>query len=153
MGYNFLVEIGGLIAGGFSEVSGLESEIEVQEYREGGVNGFVHQFPTQVTYPNLVLTQGLTNVDLLWNWYSATAQGIVTLLNGSVLLLDRQRLPVMWWNFRDAYPVKWIGPQFNASNTTEVAVTQLELVHRGITKPLASQLLGAVGGAGIIPGL
>jgi phage tail-like protein len=41
----------------------------------------------------------------------------------------------MLWNFKNAYPVKWIGPQFNASNATAVAVEKLELVHQGIDKP------------------
>ena len=45
--FNFAVEIEGLLVGGFTEVSGLESEIEVEEYREGGVNGFVHKLPGQ----------------------------------------------------------------------------------------------------------
>ena len=45
MGYNFLVEIGGVVIGGFSEVSGLSSEIELESYQEGGLNGFVLKFP------------------------------------------------------------------------------------------------------------
>ena len=44
-GFNFLIEIEGLLTGGFSEVTGLESEIEVEEYREGGLNQYIHQLP------------------------------------------------------------------------------------------------------------
>src|SRR5262249_45696672 len=43
LGYNFAVEIEGLVAGGFSEVTGLAVEVETQDYREGGVNGFIHK--------------------------------------------------------------------------------------------------------------
>jgi phage tail-like protein len=39
--------------------------------------------------------------------------------------------PVMTWNFTNAYPVKWIGPHFQASEAA-VAVETLELVHEGI---------------------
>lgn len=139
MAYNFVVEIDGLITGGFTEVTGLASEIQLEEYKEGGVNGYVHKFPTRTIYPNLVLSKGLTSIDLLWNWYRDATLGKIQPKNGTIMVLDRQRLPVMWWNFKKAFPVKWDGPQFNASNTTDVAVERIELVHQGIDKPQSSQ--------------
>ncbi|UCC61910.1 MAG: phage tail protein [Anaerolineae bacterium] len=142
MAFNFVVEIEGLLVGGFSEVSGLESEITVEDYQEGGLNEFAHKLPGPVTYPNLVLTHGLTDVDTLWNWYHNVTRGIIRRKNGTIMLLDRQRIPVMWWDFHKAYPVKWVGPKFNASSATEAAVEQIELVHQGITKPAASSLGG-----------
>lgn len=134
MAYNFVVEIEGLVKGGFTEVSGLESEIELEEYREGGRNQFPHQFPGAIRYPRLVLSRGLTDVDVLWNWYQNATQGKIRLKNGTIMLYDRrQQTAVMWWSFKQAYPVKWVGPQLNASNATEVAVERLELVHQGLT--------------------
>jgi phage tail-like protein len=153
MAYNFVVEIEGLITGGFMEVSGLESQIQLESYREGGVNGYVHQFPTRVEYPNLVLNRGLTDVDSLWSWYRDAAMGNVRRKNGTIMLLDRQQLPAMWWNFYKAYPVKWTGPQFNASSMTEVAVERIELVHQGIDKPLASRALSASRAAASLSGV
>ena len=141
--YNFLVELGGLIVGGFSEVTGLSSEVQLESYQEGGVNGYAHEFLGAVKYPHLVLSRGITDLDILWDWYSLTTQGRPLLLNGTIMLLDNQRLPVMWWNFTDAYPVKWEGPQFNANNTDQVGIETIELVHRGLIKPLASQALSA----------
>ncbi len=143
--HNFLVEIDGLLTGGFTEVSGLESQIELESYAEGGVNGYVHQFPKRTTYPNLVLSHGLTDIDTLWRWYHDASTGKIKQKNGTIMLLNRQRLPVMWWNFKKAYPVKWVGPQFNANNATEVAVERVELVHQGIDKqPFLSLGLGYV---------
>ncbi len=141
MSYNFLIEIEGLITGSFSELTGLESEIEVESYAEGGVNGYIHTFPTRTKYPNLVLSHGLTDSNSLWDWYQAAAAGDIQLKNGTIMLLDRELLPAMWWNFKKAYPVKWVGPQFNANNSTEVAFERVELVHQGIEKPLASRRL------------
>ena len=138
MAYNFVVEIEGLITGGFTEVTGLESEIELESYQEGGVNGYIHQFPRRTRYPNLVLSHGLTDIDTLWHWYQAATAGKIQLKNGTIMLLNQQRLPMMWWNLKNAYPVKWVGPQFNASNATAVAVERLELIHQGIDKPLGS---------------
>lgn len=136
--FNFAVEIEGLLVGGFSEVRGLESDIEVEEYREGGVNGYVHKFPSRTSHANLVLSHGLTSMSTLWNWYYDTAQGVIQRKNGTIMLLDPQQIPVMWWNFRNALPVRWTGPSFNASSD-EVAVESLELAHEGLTKPLLGQ--------------
>jgi phage tail-like protein len=136
MAYNFVVEIEGLITGGFTEVTGLESEIELDSYKEGGVNGYIHQFPRRTSYQNLVLSHGLTDIDTLWHWYQAASAGKIQLKNGTIMLLNQQQIPVIWWNFKNAYPVKWVGPQFNATNATVVAVEKLELVHQGIDKPL-----------------
>ena len=133
MSYNFAVEIGGVVVGGFSEVSGLSSEIDLESYEEGGLNSYIHKFPKHTIYPNLVLSRGLVNIDLFYTWYDATSQGSIQLLNGTILLLNNQQIPVMWWAFKKAYPVKWDGPQFNASSD-EIAVEKIELVHQGISK-------------------
>ncbi|HEC98658.1 MAG TPA: phage tail protein, partial [Nitrospirae bacterium] len=37
------------------------------------------------------------------------------------------------WNFSDAYPVKWTGPELRADNNT-VAFETIELAHHGIKK-------------------
>lgn len=143
MGFNFLVEIEGLLVGAFSEASGLEVETEVQEYREGGQNDYVHKLPGPTKYSsNIVLQRGLTDIEGLWTWHQDVVMGDITRRNGSIYLLDAQRIPAMWWNFKDAYPIKWSGPQFNAGNGS-VAVEKVELVHCGIEKPLASSLLSA----------
>jgi phage tail-like protein len=136
--FNFAVEVQGLLVGGFTEVSGLESEIGVEEYREGGVNGYVHKLPGPASHANLVLRHGLTSLSTLWNWFYATSQGAIERRNGTIMLLDHRQIPVMWWNFRNALPVRWTGPAFNASSD-EVGIESLELAHEGLTEPLAGQ--------------
>jgi len=46
----------------------------------------------------------------------------------------------MWWDVKDALPVKWTGPRLTATSD-EVAVETLEFIHRGIEKPTLSQTL------------
>jgi phage tail-like protein len=146
LGANFMVEIEGLVVGGFSEVSGLAVETETEDYREGGVNGYVHRLAGPAKYAqNLVLKKGLTDLEGLWSWHQDVVQGNVVRRNGSIYLLDRAGLPAMWWNFTDAYPVKWSGPEFRAEQGA-VAVESVELVHRGISKPMLSSALSAVRG-------
>jgi len=126
--FRFWVEIDGLFVGGFTEVSGLRSETETEEYREGGVNNHVHRFPKITKYPSLVLKRGVTNSDELWNWYKDVVGGTVERKDGAVVLLDQAGEEIWRWNFFDSYPVKWIGPELKASRA-EVAVEVLEIVY------------------------
>jgi phage tail-like protein len=151
MVFNFLIEIEGLIVGGFSEVSGLQVETVVETYREGGLNEYEHKFAGPTRYPsNLILKHGLTDIETLWNWHQNVVTGTIQRKNGTIYLLDRQGLPAMWWDFLEAYPVKWTGPDLRAESNT-VAVESVELVHRGISKPglgsMASALHGVVSAA------
>jgi phage tail-like protein len=138
LAFNFAVEIEGLLVGGFTEVSGLESNIEMEKHREGGVNGYVHQLPGQTSFENLVLKHGLTSISTLWNWYYNATRGVIQRKNGTIILLDAQQIPVMWWNFRNALPVRWSGPTFNATHD-EAGFESIELAHEGLTKPLLGQ--------------
>ncbi len=134
-GFAFLVEIEGLLVGGFTEVTGLQVETEVEEYAEGGMNEFVHRLPGRTRHPsNLVLKRGLTDVDALWAWHQDVARGHVTRRNGTIYLLDRQRVPSLWWDFREAFPVRWSGPELRSESST-VAAETVELVHRGLSRP------------------
>jgi phage tail-like protein len=136
--FNFAVEIEGLLVGGFSEVSGLESELQTEPYREGGVNTFTHQLPVSANPSNLTLRHGLTAISTLWNWHQEAVQGAVRRKNGTIMLLDRRQIPVMWWNFRNALPVRWSGPTFDA-RSDEVGFESIELAHEGLSKPLLGQ--------------
>jgi len=130
---NFLVEIEGLVVGGFSEVTGLQIEIEVEPYREGGLNEFLHLRAGPTRYPsNLVLRHGLTDADTLWRWLRNVSRGIVERHNGSIVLLNNAGEEKWRWNFIEAYPVRWTGPQLRAG-IAAVALESLELAHRGLS--------------------
>jgi phage tail-like protein len=141
--FNFAIEIEAMLVGGFTEVTGLESQIELEPYREGGVNGYSHQLPGVASHSNLVLKHGLTATSALWNWYDNTVRGVIQRKNGTIMLLDRRQIPVMWWNFRNALPVRWTGPTFTAGSD-EVGFESLELAHEGLTKPLLGQAAALV---------
>jgi phage tail-like protein len=142
--FNFMVEIEGILAGGFSECSGLAVETEYLDYREGGVNEYVHRLPGPTKYPPLVLKHGLTQIDGLWTWHQEVVHGNVQRRNGTIYLLDQQRIPVMWWDFKEAYPVKYTGPDFRADSGA-VAFESVELAHRGLSRPTIGDLFAGVG--------
>ncbi|MNZ75484.1 T4-like virus tail tube protein gp19 [compost metagenome] len=129
--FMFWVELDDIYVAGFSEVSGLEAETEIEEYREGGVNGYVHKLPKGVKFPNLVLSKGMTRSPALWNWYESTIEGTIERKTGAVVLQDADGTEFGRWSFFDAYPVKWTGPKLNAS-TSDVAIETIEIVHSGL---------------------
>ena len=134
LAFNFVIELEGIVVGGFTEVSGLQVEVETQDYREGGVNEYLHKLAGPTRYPsNLVLKRGLTDAETLWNWQQEVLQGPIGRKNGSIMLLNSAGEETWRWNFIGAYPVRWVGPELRAG-TAEVAVETLELVHQGLTK-------------------
>jgi phage tail-like protein len=133
LGCRFLIEVDGLILGGFSEASGLQAETETEDYREGGVNDYVHKLPKITKYPNITLKRGLTDSDVLWKWYRDVVSGTVERRSGRIVLIDSTGGETWHWVFEGAYPVKWTGPDFKADGSA-VAIEALELVHNGIRK-------------------
>jgi phage tail-like protein len=136
LNYRFLVEIEGLVVGGFTEVSGLQSELAFQDYEEGGQNQFIHRLPGRLKYPNLVLKHGLTDLESLWSWHRDIADGKLKRHNGSIILLNTNFIECWCWSFIGGYPIKWTGPQLNAGSV-QVAFESIEIVHQGITKGIS----------------
>lgn len=132
MSFRFLVEIDGIITAHASEVSGLLIETEIEPYEEGGVNNFVHQLPKRTKYQHITLKRGITERNELWAWYQEVINGQFKRRNGAIILMDSSGNTKWRWNFHDAYPVKWTGPDLKADSNT-VAFETVELAHNGIT--------------------
>ena len=130
-GFRFGIEIKGIICGWFTECGGLTVERQVIPHSEGGVNDFVHQLPGRIKYTNVTLKRGVAD-DVLWDWFQeGLYDGKVKRLPVSIILYDGQRTKAKRWNLRDAYPVKWVGPDLKAEST-QVAIESLEIVHHGL---------------------
>lgn len=123
-----------VVAGGFSECSGIEGTLQVEEYSEGGENRFVHKFPTRMTYSNITLKRGITFSQELWKWHFDYANGKGKRLDGLITLLDESENAVRIWAFQKGLPLKWTGPTLNAAQS-QVAIETLEIAHQG-WKPL-----------------
>ena len=123
--------IGSVAVGGFSECSGLEMSLDVEEFREGGNNGTVLKFPTRIKPSNLKLKTGVALRDDLWSWLYGFSEGQVQRRDGVVTLLDLEKNPVKVWSFRRGLPVRWSGPSLNASQN-QVAIQELEITHEGL---------------------
>ena len=135
------------LVGGFSECSGIEMNMKVEEFNEGGRNGEVLKFRGRVSWSNItLLKENLASGTVLWDWYYSFIQGRGTRRDG-VIILNQQRVPNNVWQFRRGIPMKYTGPSLNASQSN-VAIESIEIAHEGIFQVpgvgLGTEAIGAV---------
>jgi phage tail-like protein len=128
--FNFLVDIGGAVAG-FSECSGLTTETDPIEYRNGNEDITVRKLPGLKKFTNIALKRGYTDAKELWEWRKTVLDGKTERRAGTITLLNEAREPALRWEFREGWPCKWEGPALNAKNN-EVAIESLEICHEGL---------------------
>ena len=125
--------------GGFQECSGLEIELDIQEYLEGGRNDGVIRQVGRAKYQNLVLKRGMffsgsggVNRDL-WGWLQAVAAGErpVPRYDGIIDVMSAGETVVATWVFDRGLPAKIRGPELNAK-TGEIAIEELHIAHEGL---------------------
>ena len=131
--FNYKVEIDGLEAGGFSEVTGFDASIDVIEYREGDMTQTPLKIPGLKKYGNITLKQGLVDSMVLYEWMPAGLEGDVERKTLTITLLDIAGSPAASWQIINAWPVKYTAPDFNATSS-EVAIESLEIAHEGMTR-------------------
>ena len=130
--FNFLVEFGEVIVGGFSEVSGLTAEVNAGDYRGGGRMRDVElRLPGARKAARLTLRRGMTRSKKLLDWCQAAFKGEQKPVNGSIVLLDEARQVKLRWRFSNAVPVKCEGPGLQATGN-DVAIETLELTCEGL---------------------
>jgi len=131
--YNFLVEIDGIQRAGFMTCSGLEEETEVREYREGGDNTTVRKLAGLNSFAPIMLEAGSIADSELWQWRKRVkregAQGNRKAI--TIIQQDEARREVKRWLILDAWPSKFIAPEFDAS-ASDNAVESIELQHEGL---------------------
>lgn len=130
--FRFLVEIGGRSYGIFRECSGFGSEITITENPQGG-KPVTEKLPGRVKYSNIVLKWGITDSRELYDWHRSAVEGRIERKSGSIVLLDSRGEEKVRWNFFNAWPSKWDGPDFNAASD-DIAIETLELAHEGIER-------------------
>ncbi len=115
----------------FTEASGLNIEMAVEEVEEGGNNGFVHRLPGRCKIGNLTLKKGMTASTELFDWVMQVAQGKIEPRHVTITLFDLTGKTLRKWDLNNAYPIKWTGPQFRADDKA-IAIETLELAHQGL---------------------
>ena len=131
--FRYKVEIDGLDAGGFSEVTGFDASIDVMEYREGDMVQTPMKIPGLKKYGNITLRQGLADSMVLYEWIAEGVNGAVNRKTITITLLDEEEAPAASWQVINAWPMRYTAPDFNATSS-EIAIETLEIAHEGMTR-------------------
>lgn len=96
----------------FKEVSGLSTEIELEEFTEGGLNEYVHKLPRQIKHGNLILKRALRTTkynDVLWirDIIEGVKFDAIKAKDILVSLLNADGQTMATWTCQNAFPVKW----------------------------------------------
>ena len=134
--FNYLVNLGdgseGSVQGGFSEVSGLNAEVTVAEYRNGNAKtNYVTKVPAITKAGDVTLKRGVIGAENIYTWLEQVRNGDVTAKrNVEVKLTDENpanQNAVVTWKLINAMPIKWTGPTLTAKGGNDVAMEELVL--------------------------
>jgi phage tail-like protein len=128
--FNFTVQFDGEeLFGGFSDVSGMTTELTVAEYREGNdLKNHVRKVAGLNKANDTTLKRGLVDSGTLWEWIQeARIEGPAAKKTVVITLLDEKRDPVQKWTLQGVLPLKWTGPTLAGKGGGDVAMEELVL--------------------------
>ncbi len=131
--FHFSVEMGGSSVA-FSEVSGLDVETEVIEYRHGASPEYIKtKQPGLKKYSNITLKRGVfkSNNDY-YDWYNTVKMNKIERRDVIISLLNEEHEPVVVWKIKNAWPTKIQSTDLKA-DANETAIESMELVHEGLS--------------------
>ncbi len=105
----------------FQEVSGLEVEMEMESFVEGGENRFIWQLPKRTRYSEITLKRGMFIGSGIISWCkNALENFIFQPINITISLLNEDHIPLQSWYVVNAIPKKWSISSFNAEENSIV---------------------------------
>jgi phage tail-like protein len=130
-----VVERDGEVLGAFRECSGIGSENEVVEFREGGDPEVVRKIPGRVIWTDVTLKRGITSNTAIWEWRQQVVNGEFAEAQADLTITLRSRLggPIAVWHFANAWPSKVTGPT-PKSDDNDITVEELTIVHEGMDR-------------------
>ncbi|MDX2417961.1 MAG: phage tail protein [Xanthomonadales bacterium] len=131
--FHFQVDWGGTRIG-FTEVSGLDVETEVIEYRDGASPEFSKiKMPGMQKYANITMKRGVFQSDNeYFKWWNTVSLNTVERRDVTVSLLNEAHEPVMVWKVKNAWPTKIASTDLKADGN-EISVETVELAHDGLS--------------------
>lgn len=117
----------------FQEVSGLDTETQVIEYRHSNSPIYsVIKMPGIKKFGHVTMKKGIFVKDnAFWTWYSQITMNTIARISVVVQLLDEKSNPTMTWTLSNAWPTKISAPTLK-SDGNEVAIQTIEIVHEGL---------------------
>lgn len=131
--FHFQVDWGGVRIG-FTEVTGLQLETEVIEYREGSSKEYSKlKMPGMSKFGNITLKRGtFANDNDFYKWFNTVKMNTIERRDITINLLNEEHEPVVTWSVKNAFPVKVQSPDLK-SDANEAAIETLEVAHEGLT--------------------
>jgi phage tail-like protein len=131
--FHFQVEWGGTKIG-FAEVSGLDVETEIVEYRDGASPEYSKiKMPGMQKFSNLTLKRGPFKSDNeYFAWWNTVKLNTIERRNITISLLNEDHEPVVTWKVKNAWPTKIQSTDLKADGN-EVAIESMEIAHEGLT--------------------
>ena len=146
----YRVSIDGLISlGTWTKVEGLGMEYQVTEYREGGVNGYMHKIIGPAKFTNLRLSRPVDVTSPLLMTWLAMNQVAIKPQTMAVTAMTAAGDNITTWSLVGVVPVKWTGPSLDimsnavSTETLEVAYQEISLLG-GLLGSLVGGLAGAL---------
>jgi len=134
LAFNFLVSLspgsGTAPMGGFSDVSGLSTEITEAEYRPGNAaENHADKYPGVFKTGDVTLKRGVVRSTDIYDWVDQVrTTGFAGKRDSVVItLLDETRTPVASWTLRSVSPKKFTGPTLAGKGGADVAMEELVL--------------------------
>ncbi len=117
-----------------SEISGLETEYDMIEYRAGDSPVFTKQkMPGMRKASDVTLKKGIFKDDkAMWDWINSIKLNTIKRATVTISLLDESGKPVKTWELTNAWPKKITVEGFKADGNT-AAIETLILAHEGVT--------------------
>jgi phage tail-like protein len=128
--FNFVVNFdGGEIFGGFSDVSGIGTEVTVAEYRFGNdQENHVRKVAGVHKVSDVTLKRGILNSKTLFDWIAATrTKGPDAQKSVTITLFDEAHKAVQSWVLRGTIPMKYTGPTLAGKGGGDVAMEEVVL--------------------------
>ena len=131
--FHFQVEWGGSKIG-FTEVSGLDVETEVIEYRDGSSPEYVKtKMPGMQKFSNITMKRGTFQGDNeFYDWWNTVALNTIERRDITISLLNENHEPVVVWKVKNAWPSKVQSTDLK-SDGNETAIESIEVAHEGVT--------------------
>ncbi|WOD42832.1 phage tail protein [Hwangdonia lutea] len=130
--FHFSVDWGGTKIG-FTEVSGLDVETEVIEYRDGSSPEYSKiKMPGMQKFSNITLKRGTFNSDNeYYDWWNTVKLNTIERRDITINLLNEEHEPVVTWKVKNAWPSKVQSTDLK-SDGNETAIESVEVVHEGL---------------------
>jgi phage tail-like protein len=131
--FYFKVTVDGADPMSFQEVSGLDAEVDVTEYRHGDSVGFSKiKMPGLKKYSDVTLKKGTFTGDIaFFTWFNQNNLNVIERKKVTIMLMNESGKGEIVWTLTNAFPKKVSGTDLN-SGSSDAAIETLVLAHEGL---------------------